>query len=57
MEIVSNAKLFFPVDSPSQFYKDVLELGELAKLGERLLSHLMHTFLCIVLPEMPYHLA
>ncbi len=40
MEIAINAKLFFPVNSPSQFYKDVLELGELAKLGERLLSHL-----------------
>ena len=44
MVTISNAKLFFPCYPPSQFYKDVLELGELAKLGEKLLSHHSCTF-------------
>ena len=43
METISNAKLFFPVNLSSQFYKDVLELGELAKLGKKLVSHIYYT--------------
>ena len=34
MEIAQQCQTIFSCYAPSQFYKDVLELGELAKLGK-----------------------
>ncbi|KAG7273337.1 hypothetical protein CRUP_030235 [Coryphaenoides rupestris] len=39
-------QVIFPVSYNDKFYKDVLEVGELAKLGTKMLNHVLNIFTC-----------